>query len=319
MALYITEGEVSRLLTMDIALEAVEDGFMHLSRGSAFNFPRHRLPTGQGSYNFMSASAPGLGVMGTKSYSVGGGSSHFYVHLYDSSSGRLLAVIEASGMGQTRTGAASGVATKYMAREDADSLGVIGTGYQASAQLEAICKVRNIKSVRVYSRSRDKRSLFAESMSLHLETPVTAVDSAQACVSESSIVVAITSAKSPVLEGEWLSAGTHINAAGNNHWMKQEVDYAVVQRASVIVADDVEGAKVECGDLVYPVDRGITTWDHVRNLSDVVAGVVDGRPHSDDITLFESQGLAIEDLAVGIRVYNMAKEQGLGKEVSSPS
>ena len=317
MALYITEGEVSQLLTMDIALEAVEDGFMRLSSGSACTFPRPRLPNGQGSYNFMSASAPGLGVMGTKSYSVGGGPSRFYVHLYSSCSGQLLAVIEASGMGQTRTGAASGVATKYMAREDADSLGVIGTGYQAGAQLEAICKVRNIKSVLVYSRSRDNRSRFAESMSLRLGAQVTAVDSAQACVSEASIVVTITSAKSPVLEGGWISAGTHINAAGNNHWMKQEVDYSLVERASLIVADDVEGAKVECGDLVYPIDRGITTWDHIRNLSDVVAGVVEGRPHSDDITLFESQGLAIEDLAVGIRVYNMAKEQGLGKEVSA--
>ena len=127
------------------------------------------------------------------------------------------------------------------------------------------------------------------------------------------IVNVITTAAKPVLLGEWLSVGAHVNAAGNNHWMKQEIDCDVVRRASVIVADDVDGAKIECGDLVDPIDRGITTWNHVRNLSDVVTGRIAGRASDGDITLFESQGLAIEDIAVGIRVYRMAQERGLGR------
>ena len=128
------------------------------------------------------------------------------------------------------------------------------------------------------------------------------------CVDGVDVVNVITTAARPVLLGEWLSAGAHVNASGNNHWMKQEVDSEVVRRASVLVADDVDDARIECGDLVEPIDRGITTWNHVRNLSDVVTGQVAGRASDDDVTLFESQGLAIEDIAVGIRVSHAARE-----------
>jgi len=315
VALYLTEEEVSKLLTMDLALEAVEEGFVHLAAGTAHNFPRHRLPVGRGSYNFMAATAPGLGVMGMKAYGVGAGRPRFYVQLYSTETSELLAMIEASGLGQVRTGAASGVATMYMAREDADTVGKIGSGYQASSQLEAVCQVRDIKHAKIHSRTSENRERLADVMARRLGIEVVAVDSGEECVEGVDIVIVMTSATKPVLLGEWLSPGTHVNAAGNNHWMKQEIDYDVVKRSSVIVADDVEGAKVECGDLVYPIDRGITTWNHIRNLSDVVTGTVSGRNSDDDITLFESQGLAIEDLAVGIRLYNMAREQGLGREI----
>ena len=150
-------------------------------------------------------------------------------------------------------------------------------------------------------------------MERRLGIEVRPVGSGRECVEGVDIVNVITTAARPVLLGEWLSAGAHVNAAGNNHWMKQEVDSDVVRRASVIVADDVDGAKIECGDLIEPIDRGIITWNHVRNLSDVVTGQIAGRASDDDITLFESQGLAIEDIAVGIRVYRMAQERGLGR------
>jgi ornithine cyclodeaminase/alanine dehydrogenase-like protein (mu-crystallin family) len=235
------------------------------------------------------------------------------VYLYSTETGDLISLIEASGMGQVRTGAASGIATKYMAREDADTVGMIGSGYQASAQLEAVCKVRDIKSARIYSRSPENRERLASVMERRLGIEVRAVESGEQCVDGADIVNVVTSSTRPVLLGAWLSPGTHVNAAGNNHWMKQEIDYEVVERSKVIVADDVDGAKIECGDLIYPIDRGITTWNHVRNLSDVVASTIEGRTSDDDITLFESQGLAIEDIAVGTRVYEMAKERGLGR------
>ena len=235
------------------------------------------------------------------------------MYLYDTDTTELIALIEANGMGQVRTGAASGVATKYMARADASTVGMIGSGYQASTQLEAVCRVRDITSARIYSRTQENRERLASVMERRLGIDVHPVDSGQECVEGADIVNVITSATKPVLLGEWLSPGAHVNAAGNNHWMKQEIDYEVVKRSSVIVADDVDDAKIECGDLVYPIDRGITTWNHVRNLSDVVTGQVAGRTSDDDITLFESQGLAIEDVTVGIRVYNMAKERGLGR------
>ena len=315
MALYLTEEDVSELLTMDIALEAVEECFLHLSEGAAFNFPRQRLPNGRGAFNFMAATAPRLGVMGLKTYAVGAGRPRFMVPLHSTDTGELIALIEASGMGQVRTGAASGVATKYMARRDAATVGMIGSGYQAGTQLEAVCKVRDITSARIYSRTRENRERLAAEMEERLGIEVRAVDSGQECVEGADVVNVITSATKPVLLGEWLSPGAHVNAAGNNHWMKQEVDYDVVSRSGVIVTDDVEGAKIECGDLVYPIDRGITTWSHIRNLADVVAGTVAGRTGDDEITLFESQGVAIEDIAVSVRVYEMARERGLGQQL----
>lgn len=313
MALYLTEDDVSEVLTMDIALEAVEEGFAHLARGTAFNFPRHRLPNGRGSFNFMAATAPELGVTGMKTYGAGPGRSRFFVYLYHTDTGDLVALIEASGMGQVRTGAASGIATKYMARQDASTVGMIGSGYQASTQLEAVCRVRRIASAKIYSRTRENRERLASVMERRLEIEVRPVESARECVEGSNIVNVITTAAKPVLLGEWLGPGAHVNAAGNNHWMKQEIDYEAVRRSNVIVADDVDGARIECGDLIYPIDRGITTWNHVRNLSDIVAGRIEGRIAEDDITLFESQGLAIKDIAVGIRVYEMAVKRGLGR------
>jgi ornithine cyclodeaminase/alanine dehydrogenase len=313
MALYLTEDDVAEVLTMELALEAVEEGFVHLARGTAHNFPRHRLPNGNGSFNFMTATAPDLGVMGMKTYGVGSGRARFFVYLYNTDTGELIAMIEASGMGQVRTGAASGVATKYMAREEASTVGMIGSGYQAATQLEAVCKVRDIKSAKIFSRTQDNRERLAFVMERRLNIEVHVVASGEECVDGADIVNVITSSAKPVLLGKWLSPGVHINAAGNNHWMKQEIDYEAVKRSDVIVTDDVDGAKIECGDLIYPIDRGITTWNHIRNLSDVVAGTIKGRTSDDDITLFESQGLAIEDIAVGIRVYEMAKERGLGR------
>lgn len=313
MALYLTEEDVAAVLTMDIALEEVEKGFVHLAEGRAFNFPRNRLPNGRGSFNFMTATAHELGVMGMKTYGVGPGSSRFYVHLYDAATTELIALIEASGMGKVRTGAASGIAAKYMSRADASTVGMIGSGYQASTQLEAVCNVREITSARIYSRTRENRERLASVMERRLGIEVRPVGSGQECVEGVDIVNVITTAAKPVLLGEWLSVGAHVNAAGNNHWMKQEIDCDVVRRASVIVADDVDGAKIECGDLVDPIDRGITTWNHVRNLCDVVTGHIADRASDGDITLFESQGLAIEDITVGIRVYRMAQERGLGR------
>ena len=216
-------------------------------------------------------------------------------------------------MGQVRTGAATGVATKHMARADASTVGMIGSGYQASTQLEAVCSVRDIASARIYSRTPENRERLASDMERRVGIEVRPVASGRECVERADVVNVITTSPTPVLLGEWLSPGAHVNAAGNNHWMKQEVDSEVVRRARVIVTDDVEQAKIECGDLVEPVDRGMLTWDRVRNLSDVVIGQVAGRTSGDDITLFESQGAAIEDIAVGIRVYRMAQERGLGR------
>ena len=316
MALFLTEADVDSLLAMDAAIEALEDGFRHQAAGAASNSPRRRIRMGGGMLHFMAAADRSTGVTGMKWYGAfGPGGSRFHVQLSDSETGELLAVMEAGRLGQVRTGAASGVATKYMARPDARTVGVIGSGYQAETQLEAICRVRPVERARVYGRNPERRNAFADRSAASLGIEVTAVDSAEECVSGADVVVVITSAASPVLKGDWLSEGAHVNAAGGNHWLRRELDGRAVARASVIVVDDAEQARLECADLIHPVERGALTWQRVRELWEVVSGTVAGRTSPSDITLFESQGIALEDIAAGYHVYQLARERGVGTEV----
>lgn len=314
MAIYLTEADVNEVLDMDTALEAVEQAFALLADGGAANSPRARLrlPEG-GAFNFMCAAAPAAGVFGLKAYGVVPGNRvKFFVQLFSAETGELLALIEASDLGQIRTGAASGVATKHMANPDAATAGVIGSGYQARTQLEAVCKTRPIASANVYSRSAERRERFAARMSAELGIAVSPVESGEECVADADVVITMTSAGRPVLQGEWLRAGTHINAAGANHWMRRELDGAAVRRADIIAVDDLEQAKAECGDLIYPVETGAIRWEDALRLADIVAGNAAGRTSPEQITLFESQGIAAQDITTGMRVYEAALERGLG-------
>ena len=318
MALFLTEKDVNDLLNMDVALGAVEEGFRLLAEGKATNIPRARLRFTHGTFNFMSAAAPTLGVVGQKTYAVASGNPvRFYVQISSADTGELLALFEASAMGQIRTGAATGVATKHMARRDASTVGLIGAGYQARTQLEAVCRVRDVRSVRVFSPTPERRERFAAEMSAKLGVEISTASSAEACVRDADIAITITSSSRPVMSGEWLSPGTHVNAAGANHRMRRELDDEAVRRSNTIVADDVEQAKIECGDLIHPIERGLLQWEQVRNLSAVVAGREPGRTSDGDVTLFESQGLALEDIVTGIKVYQLAREGGIGQEIPS--
>ncbi len=207
------------------------------------------------------------------------------------------------------------MATKYMARGDAATVAVIGSGFQARTQLEAVCAVRGIKGVKVFSPREERREEFAKRSTGSLSVEVTAVASAHEAVEGADIVIVITSAREPALLGEWLSPGAHINAAGGNHWMRREIDEEAVQRSEVIVVDDLDQAKIECGDLLWLEPRGSFRWDMAKELQDVVAGRVNGRPSASSITLFESMGLALEDIAAAQLVYAKAKEQGIGQEL----
>ena len=313
--LYISESQVKSLFTMDVALEALEEAFIARSQGNAFNEPRRRLPTSSGAYNFMAATWPGHEIAGLKSYAGGRGGIAFHVLLYDTSSNSLVAVIEANGMGQIRTGAASGVATKYMARDDASVVGVIGSGYQAETQLTAISRVRDVRKAMVYSRSEENRNGYAKRMSDALGIEVVAVSSGEEA-SQADIVVAITNSQEPVLLGEWLEPGTHINAAGNNSWLKREIDTRAVAMSDIVAVDDVEQAKFECGELMRAAEVGRFSWDLAVPIHDIVGGRASGRANDQQITLFESQGLALEDIAACERIVAKAREQGIGTPLS---
>ena len=309
--LFITESDVESLFTMDIAVDALEQAFLARSRGEAHNESRRRLPTSSGAYNVMFATWPGHRIAGLKSYPGGKGGISFHVLLYDTSTNSLTAVIEANRMGQIRTGAASGVATKYMAREDAETVGIIGSGYQAETQLAAIAHVRNIQSAKVYSRSEDNRNRYAERMSEALGIEVTPVSSGEEAA-DADIVATITNSQEPVLLGEWLKPGTHINAAGNNSWLKREIDTRAIAMSDIVAVDDVEQAKIECGELMRAAEVGRFSWDLAVPIHDIVGGRMRGREGEDQITLFESQGLALEDIAACERIVELAREQDVG-------
>ncbi len=315
-ALLLTEKDVEGLLRMEEALGAVEEGLRALGRGEATNHPRQRVGTRQTTVNVMLASWPTRGYSGFKYYTTSRGGIRFWVHLFDIATGELVAVIQADRLGQQRTGAASGVATKYLARPDASTVGIVGTGWQAESQLEAVCAVRSIRRIRCYGRNEARREGFAKKMSSLLGVIVQAAASAEHAIRDADVAIAATNAPRPVIHGDWLRTGCHINAIGANRLETRELDDAVVRRCAFVATDSIEQAKQEGGDLVEPMKRGLITWDRVHEISEVVAGKVLGRTKADDITLFKSHGIAIEDVAVAALVYERARDGGIGESIS---
>ena len=317
MALFLNEQEVAQLLPMDECIEALERAFAHAGAGKVDNKPRSRIRMPGGFFHFMAAADGDQGVFGYKAYPsfAGPGGAKMMMMLYDYETGQLLACMEAGRLGQIRTGAASGLATRYMARCAASTVAVIGSGFQARTQLEAVCAVRSIGEARVFSRRQERREDFAKRSSERLGVDVQPVESAQECVEGADIVIAITSAREPVVLGDWLAPGAHVNAAGGNHWLRREIDEAAVLKSEQIVVDDLEQARIECGDLMWLEARGTFRWDMAHELQEVVAGRVPGRLSQEGVTLFESMGVALEDIAAADLVYRKAREQGIGQEL----
>jgi ornithine cyclodeaminase/alanine dehydrogenase-like protein (mu-crystallin family) len=323
MPLFLTEQDVTKLLTMEDALGAVDAVFKAQAAGDATNEPRRRLRASGAVLQVMSAAIANFkeplgseykGLLGLKSYIVTRNKARFYVNLYDAESGELLALIEADKLGQMRTGAASGVATKYLARAGANSLGVYGTGWQAQSQVEAVCAARKIESVKIYSRSQENRERFCKEMSARLSGVKIAPVEKPEDAADAGVIVTITGSREPVLQGAWLKPGTHINAAGGNSILRRELDDETIRRSSFIAVDSLDQARIEAGELVTAVEKGLLTWERVRELRYVVSGETPGRTSDDQITLFKSLGVAIEDVATAAVIYRKAKEQNVGKE-----
>jgi ornithine cyclodeaminase/alanine dehydrogenase-like protein (mu-crystallin family) len=309
--IHITEEQVRALLPMAKAIELVEEAFRRLAQGQAVNHPRRRIVLlNRTVLHYMAAGDSESGYLGTKVYATNPRhGARFVVLLFDAETTALLATIDADALGQIRTGAASGVATRHMARADARILAQIGAGYQAETQLEAVAAVREITQVRVYSRSEERRGGFAERMAATLGLPVRPVATAEEAVRDADIVTTITSARDPVIDANWLRSGAHINAAGSNHILRREIPAAAIERAAVIAVDSIEQAQLEAGDLVAAAKEGRLEGSRGRDLAEVVGGKANGRPSTDAITLFESQGLAIEDIAVAGYVYRRVTGQ----------
>ncbi len=315
MTLFFKEADVARLFSMRDAIDAVEEVFRWAGEGRIVNNPRSRVKLPAGFMHLMGAAVPPLGSMGFKAYTVFQGKARFLICLFSAENGEMLALMEADRLGQTRTGAASGVATKYMARPDATRVGVIGSGWQAKSQLEAVCSVRPVREVRVWSRSAERRSKFAREMSELVGIDVEPVKSPTECVSDAEIVITATTAGEPLFSSDLISEGVHINAMGSNSLVRREVDEGTVLKCRVLAVDSIEQAKLEAGEFLPLIEKGKLHWEQVVELGEIVADVREGRQTADDITFFKSLGVAMEDVAAANRVYRRALEEGWDQRV----
>lgn len=313
--LYLTEAEVGRVLRMDLALDAVSAAFRKLALEEAENVPRRRCQTDLVMLHVLPAAAKTLGVIGFKAYTTSRQGARFHVTLYDAKTGAMTAILEADALGQYRTGAASGVATKILARTDAATVGCFGTGKQARTQLLAVCKVRPIKRVQVYGRDAGRRAEFAARMASETGVEVVAVEKPEEAARGLDIVITATSAREPVLRGEWVGEGQHLNLIGSNFLAKAEADVDVFRKATLTAVDSKDQAKLEAGDFVAALDAGVLLWADIQELAPLFIGRNAGRQSPKDVTVFKSLGLGIEDIALAARVVELARKEGLGREV----
>jgi ornithine cyclodeaminase/alanine dehydrogenase len=313
--LLLTEDDVRQVLTMELALEAVEEGLRKLALDEAVNVPRSRAQTDHAMLHLLAASAKTLGYLGYKAYATSRKGAQFHVGLYDGKTGSLLSIMQADFLGQMRTGAASGVATQYMARPEASEVGLFGTGKQARAQLQAICRVRKINRVQVYSPNEEHRRRFADEASEACRAEVIPVPRPELAAEDKDIVITATTSREPVFNGHWIAEGTHVNAIGSNFLGKAEIDAVTVRRCESIVVDSKDQARLEAGDFVQALEDGSIHWADVHELGQVIVGRYTGRAHPQDVTLFKSLGIGIEDVVVAAKVYQKASAAGLGRLV----
>jgi alanine dehydrogenase len=310
LALYLTESDVEGLLTIEDALEAVEGSFRRLAGGGVENRPRYRLGLAGGVMAVMSAVDSELGKAGLKTYTAFGHDDvRFVVLLFEASRADLAAVIEANRLGQLRTGAASGIAARHLARSGARTLGVLGCGFQAETQVAAIrAAIPSIESVTAYCRTAESLRRFCEKVGAEPAEE-------QREVGAQDVVVTATTSRDPVLRGDWLSPGALVCAIGANDPGARELDDMVLERAAFVCCDSREQSMLESGDLIDPVAHGVLDWLEVHELHEVVAGEVPGRQSDDDIVVFKSNGIAAWDVAIGTAALDRARERGVGKEL----
>ena len=300
---------------MDAMLETIDTMQRHYGLGEAYSLPRRKII---GSGGMLAVMGGGLfydGVLGVKTYTVVKGAYSFQVSLYDADTGSLLCYTQANRLGQLRTGATTGVAVKHLSNAGASTVGIIGTGGQAPTQLEAVCKVRGIKTVKAFSRNQANREAFAKSMAASLGVEVSAAASNREAVEDSDVVICIAATMDPVLEGGWLKPGATVIGAGPTTWRAREVDDETLSRADKVFVDSIEQAQVEAGDMAGAVDRGIFQWSQVLELRHAVAGMVAGRDNPNQVIYAKLMGTGVADVAAAKLAYESAKAAGLGMEM----
>jgi ornithine cyclodeaminase len=315
MALFLSENDVKKLLTVEMALEGVESAHRDLANGQAIDTPRARSRLPQTVLHILQGALPAQGVIGYKAYTSNKSGNRFLVHLFDAATGQLKAVIEADYLGMMRTGAASGVAARWLARPDATVAGVFGAGWQAEGHVRSICAALQLERVKVFSRRAEKLNDFCGRMREMTGVRVDPVSSAEEVVRGSHVIGTVTTAAQPLFDATWLEPGVHINAAGSNSLIRQELSEAAIRRCDLVTVDAVPTALAEAGDLLPLLEKGRLHSRQLVELGEIVVGRHAGRTSGEQITLFESQGMAIQDLAVALRVVAAAEASGLGRQI----
>jgi alanine dehydrogenase len=322
MTLLITEEDVKRLpLSIEAAIPIMEETFRMLADTSVENGPRLRMPFNNGFMQFAPGALRAKQLAGFKLWANFGGGTGVHKgspgcdYIYSMETGELLAIIHAYLIGKYRTSAQSAVAVKYLSPPDASSIGLYSAGRIAEGQLEAVCRVRPIRRVRVYSRTPKDRIAFCERMSQRLGVEVIPANAPDEVPRDAEIIITASTSEVPILFGDWITRPCLIVAAGANHWYKREIDEKVVACADLVVVDEKEHAKAESGNLLYAIEKGLLTWNRVEELGDVVNGRVALPDLKNSTILFGSHGLAVTDVAMAARTYELAREQGIGTEI----
>jgi len=315
MALLLRESDVERLLTMPLAIELIERVHREYSTGKAMDVPRERTRVPKAGLHILQGAVPSANIFGYKAYTSSREGTRFLVYGFSAERGNLEIIVEADRLGMMRTGAAGGVAAKWLARPDAKVVGVFGSGWQAEGQIEALAQVRKLEKVKVWSRTAEKLAKFCEQMRAKLHLDVVPAASPADAVTGSDILVTITTSATPVFSGELVTPGMHINAAGSNSLLRQEIDEATVRKANPIVVDSRPSAIKEAGDLLPVLEKGRIHAGGLTELGEVIAGIRAGRTTPEQVTLFESQGMAIQDLVIAAELLKIARAQGMGSEV----
>lgn len=316
-ALYISETEAASLININSAIKAVEDAFSAYGKGKAFSMPRQRMRIRKGALHMLPGAIPYKGVIGFKAYTSFRAGLIFKTHLYSAETGEPLAIIDSNEIGRLRTGAASGVATKFLARKNSETVFIFGSGFQAQSQLEAVCATcDSVKKVYCVSKTHENAVAFAETMSNKLNIPVIVSGDIETDLCSADIIITVTTSNTPLFNGKLeLKKGVHINAAGSNALIRAEIPEKTIEAAKYIVVDSKEVAAIECGDILPSLGKGRLHWNNIIELGDIVSGLHPGRTENEGISIFESQGMGLLDIACAEMIYRKALDKGMGVEL----
>ena len=315
-AIYIDEATASKILNMDNALNLVEESFTTYAQGKSFNMTRQRMRIRKGALHMLPGAVPYKNVIGFKAYTSFRASLIFKVHLYDAENGNPLAIVDANEIGRLRTGAATGIATKYMAKKESNTAFIFGGGFQAEAQLEAVYKTSNIKKAFVTTRKIENAQAFADKMSKSLGIEIIPTQNIENDLPQADIIITITTAVKPLFEHTMLNPnGVHINGAGSNALIRAEVPEKTIEAAEVLAVDSKDVAAIECGDILPSLEKGRLHWNEIVELGEITAGFRPGRVTENGITIFQSQGMGLQDIMCAEYIYRKAVAENLGKEL----